>query len=277
MTSIKEDRQALLSEYQMKYRAYTEKGEPTDEEALELALLREEISALEDSLRFAAGTKHRSYRISPSPPALRPVEQYILEACEEEVPQLRLTELRPPGKRQSLYYTELLEGLNCGQIAKKHGISPSTVSRTLQKAKRSVNADAEIKTLALSLAEPESGRLCLDLSNKVHLNFVRRLLTEAQLAAFLACYRDGMTRTEYAALRGLHSSTVSRTLKRALHELRSAFPQGAEVEVKRGGGSRAESEPFHSPNEYDVIAGSHAKGLRGKALKAPCGKLEESQ
>ena len=120
--------------------------------------------------------------------------------------------------RQKLYLTGAAQGESASGMARQYGRDPSTVARTLRRAKRRVKRSAELRASGRRCVD-EDGTLRLDLSNRDHLSLLLDRLTGRQQLYLYLYYGEWMTLREIGALLEVDKSTVLRTIRRGLDRL----------------------------------------------------------
>ena len=120
--------------------------------------------------------------------------------------------------RQKLYLSGAAQGESASGMARQYGRDPSTVARTLRRAKRRVKQAAELQMSGRRCVD-EAGVLRLDLSNRDHLSLLLDWLTERQQLYLYLYYGEWMTLREIGALLEVDKSTVLRTIRRGLDRL----------------------------------------------------------
>jgi len=120
--------------------------------------------------------------------------------------------------RQKLYLAGAAQGERASAIARQYDRDPSTVARTLKRAKQRVQRAAELCALGRRYVD-DNGVLRLDLSNRDHLSLLMDRLTQRQQLYLYLYYGEWMTLREIGALLEVDKSTVLRTIRRGLDRL----------------------------------------------------------
>lgn len=128
------------------------------------------------------------------------------------------------------YQRELLalnrSGMTNNEIALIYGISPSTVSRTISKAKASQLKGMEIYVKSHQAAQSNGDNITLDLSSYALLDVIASVLTIKQQMILYLRYVERLSFSYCAAILGVAECTLSRTATRALKRLEKIYSQG---------------------------------------------------
>lgn len=111
-------------------------------------------------------------------------------------------------------------GLKAKDIAAKLGVSPSTVSRNLSRAKKNA---AESVRLSMEGQRLTGDGDRVDLNDAPALRAVVMTMTPKQMVYFYLYYSEGLTMREIEVLVGVDKSAISRTIKRALIHIDRLF------------------------------------------------------
>lgn len=114
-------------------------------------------------------------------------------------------------------------------VAANAGVDPSTVSRTVQRARGRVRREAKLRYEYLR-AVCENGSIRLDASDRETMEILLSTLSERQLLYMTLYYGNWMTSREVGNCVGVDHSTVTRTIGRGLDKL-SALVSGRAVEL----------------------------------------------
>ncbi|MCI8478997.1 MAG: hypothetical protein HFE97_11820 [Oscillospiraceae bacterium] len=125
-------------------------------------------------------------------------------------------------ERQGLYLAGVAQGETASSLARQYDRDPSTVARTIRRAKRRVRRAAELSTAGRKYMD-EEGVLRLDLSNQDHMALLLDRLTGRQQLYLYLYYGEWMTLREIGALLEVDKSTVLRTIRRGLDRLDGLF------------------------------------------------------
>lgn len=203
--------------------------EQSGADKLSLALLNEELMDANAQLRTLTHGGRRSKRTTNSSSAQdrQQFDAWASREDREEAAQGR-EQLRAAAAESleglSKAQRETLElytaGMSQMEIAAKLGLSPSTVSRNLSRAKRNA-ADAVSRAV--------ERRKLLDTGNRVDLiredtiRAVVMAMTTKQLVYFYLYYSERLNQREIGELLGVDHSTICRTINRALLKLDKLF------------------------------------------------------
>ena len=230
MTDDKKARlQELEHEYREKKMSYGKN--PTNDQELELEILSMDIISLRGSIKYQTPEPMRRktnlvYLTPQRNNSLeRPVESSTEPHTASEYHALLKAVKARTSNQQKLVEEYYIDGLNMTEIAAKHKLSPSTVSRTLTRARHYMQNKGEYLRLAMIANGNETlnGVYIFDMRTQSTDNMMRSVLTSEQYELF-AEYITGLNMTEIAAKHKLSPSTVSRTLTRARHNLINVIP-----------------------------------------------------
>ena len=107
------------------------------------------------------------------------------------------------------------DGASVTEIAERHGIGKSTVSRTLSRAKKAVREEVELTMAQAAL----SGQTELDLADRETASLLLSAITPRQAAYLYLYYGEWLSLREVASLIGVDKATVLRTIRRALRNI----------------------------------------------------------
>lgn len=220
--------QRLKQEYRERQESYGE--DPTEEQELELEVLRLDIDSLRTSIKYRTAEKPRKQRLINAESCKtneikRPLEKHMEPHTANEMRTL-LSMVKPHTARQEqlieLYY---LQGKKMGEIADELSISHSTVSRTLTRGRNSMREKGELIRLAMlvNAGDDFDDAFIFDMRIEQVEAMLRRALTSVQYEEFCE-YMSGKNETEIAQERGIAPSTVSRTCKRAVSAIYHLAP-----------------------------------------------------
>lgn len=143
----------------------------------------------------------------------------------DEAHALLLDALRESGGVLSGRQKRMLDlwksGLGVVEIADRLGVAPSTVSRTLERAKERIRADAQRRQNALRVPE---GRA--DLSDPETARAVLSALSRKQAVYLYLYYSEWLSLREVSQLTGRDHSVILRTMRRGLARVRDALGGG---------------------------------------------------
>lgn len=111
------------------------------------------------------------------------------------------------------------QGMSMPQIGEHLGVSSSTVSRTIGRAKKQLQKVASMRNLVKDDLED----ICLDMSDPAIFKAVLSCITETQIVYLYLYFGEYLSCGEIANLLGRNMSTVSRTLHRGLEGISRAF------------------------------------------------------
>lgn len=122
--------------------------------------------------------------------------------------------------KQAEYFSGVRDEKRLAQIAREHGTDRSTVSRTVKRAKGTLERKAkQIFELQKLLQETGEDELRLDMSDPATLKAVMELLTVRQQTYLYLYYGEWLSLREIRDLLGVDSATVLRTIRRAMERL----------------------------------------------------------
>lgn len=127
----------------------------------------------------------------------------------------RSLEILTPRQREILELRQ--SGMKMDTIAAKLGVTCSTVSRTLGRAKRSVREEAERAMQASSLAAR------LDMADPATAKVILSALTAKQAAYLYLYYSEWLSLREISELTGTNHAAILRTIQRALRNIGSVL------------------------------------------------------
>lgn len=147
--------------------------------------------------------------------------------------QAAVDSLRALSPRQRETLTLYASGLGVSQIAQRQGVGPSSVSRTLARARKKADRSILLRRQgqrALDARETalggkralEAGKTA-DLRNREALEGVVTAMTHKQLLYFCLYYAEGLSLREIEDLVGTDFTAVSRTIRRAVVKLDRLF------------------------------------------------------
>lgn len=114
-------------------------------------------------------------------------------------------------------------GMNTVKIAQKLGLNPSSVSRTLGRAKSTLQETASIRG-AGNQALLDMGGPILDMCAPSVFKLVLSCVSETQIVYLYLYFGEYLTCEEIGDLLGIDNSSVNRTIHRGLRNIRRAFP-----------------------------------------------------
>ena len=135
---------------------------------------------------------------------------YMKEILEEGIESL--------SEKQRSVLTRWCNGESVNTIAEKDGVSASTVSRTLKRAKATAVKYMEPR---LMLAKKRVGNK-IDMSDPAIAKIVLDVLSDKQAVAIYLYYGEWLALREIADLIGVGHSTICRTIQRGLRNIRDA-------------------------------------------------------
>lgn len=199
---------------------------------LERAKLVEEICDLQAELRELT-PRHKITRKADTGSAYaldrRQFEEWAREAATEEAEgptdRERMAQaLRGAAGWLSPKQAEYLAGVraeqNLAQVGRVHGTDRSTVSRTMKRARGTLERKArQIFELQGLLQETGEGELRLDMADPATLKAVMGLLTVRQQTYLYLYYGEWLSLREIRDLVGTDSAAVLRTIRRAMERL----------------------------------------------------------
>lgn len=201
--------------------------ERTDATSLELYKLKEERLSVRTRLRALSPKRHIGARKTSFDDEFGAVSWAIVENWErnewaEETPPTwedigKIADALPP--KEKIYLMEKAEGKTASEIAKAHGVKPSTVTRALKHAQELTENAREAQKTARRL---KKGKL-LDLSDKKSAAALLAAMTPTQAAYIYLYYAEWLTVREIGALVGRDQSSVSRGIKRGLRSIGTAL------------------------------------------------------
>ncbi len=182
--------------------------------------------------------------------------------------------------RQRCYLAGAAQGENTVSLARQYDRDPSTIARTLRRAKERVKQAAELCALGRRWSSQEEV-LRLDLARRDQLALLAERLTERQQLYLYLYYGEWMSLREIGQLLEVDKSTVLRTIRRGLERLDGLF-QVQQVQLDNVG--RLEGlliELYETLTEQDLAAQHNLRRVRtggpGGGPRTPSGPSEAAQ